>query len=423
MMRQWAMYLITLVLLFFLYGCSQDGMGESGDTSLDSHGEMASPGTADADNQQQQQAGTLTAGDIDDNINYDHAQTYFRDIGQSQQSSALPAPGIQSRVTVRVHDSLGRAVANARITIYTGQTSSVVDSGVAATDGIYYFFPYLRESAPSVSLRIVSEVPVSGYATAEAALQLDALPEDMTVTLVHGDFQSDLPSSLDLMFVIDATGSMSDELEYLKTELNGIINTTREQYFDIAMNFGLTVYRDTGDEYVVREFPFTSDKNLFLQQLSAQSANGGGDYPEAMDAAIAAAVAQQWRGGNVVRLLFLLADAPPHEENIENYVSAVLEAKEQGIQVFPVASSGVDDATEYLLRLASLYTKGRYLFLTDDSGIGNEHKEPTIPCYLVTRLNDLITRIIASELIGQRVEPDATSILRTSGNYDQGKCQ
>jgi len=142
-----------------------------------------------------------------------------------------------------------------------------------------------------------------------------------------------------------------------------------------------------------------------------------------MDAAMAAAVAQQWRGGNVVRLLFLLADAPPHEENIENYVSAVLEAKEQGIQVFPVASSGVDDATEYLLRLASLYTKGRYLFLTDDSGIGNEHKEPTIPCYLVTRLNDLITRIIASELIGQRVEPDATSILRTSGNYDQGKCQ
>ena len=66
--------------------------------------------------------------------------------------------------------------------------------------------------------------------------------------------------------------------------------------------------------------------------------------------------------------------------------------RDQGVHVYPVASSGVDELTELSMRSAAQLTGGRYLFLTDDSGVGGEHKEPSIPCYVVTKLDDALLR-------------------------------
>jgi hypothetical protein len=55
------------------------------------------------------------------------------------------------------------------------------------------------------------------------------------------------------------------------------------------------------------------------------------------------------------------------------------------------------------MRTAAQVTGGRYLFLTDDSGIGGAHQEPTIPCYFVTALSRAMIRMAAMELSGTNV--------------------
>ena len=77
---------------------------------------------------------------------------------------------------------------------------------------------------------------------------------------------------------------------------------------------------------------------------------------------------------------------------------------------------------EFIMRAMAAVTQGRYLFLTDDSGVGNSHEEPTIDCYLVTRLDGLIRRVVQSLLSGERVEPEVNEVLRQVGNYEDGIC-
>ena len=93
------------------------------------------------------------------------------------------------------------------------------------------------------------------------------------------------------------------------------------------------------------------------------------------------------------------------------------------MHIVPVAASGVADDAQYLMRSMAALTQGRYLFLTDDSGVGLPHDEPDVPCYVVTRLDGLIERVVASLLVGRRVEPQADDILRRTGDYDRGVCK
>jgi hypothetical protein len=235
-------------------------------------------------------------------------------------------------------------------------------------------------------------------------------------------FQAAAPQALDFMLVMDATGSMGDEMNYLTTEFKDIINSVKSQFPTTSIRFGLTVYRDIGDDYVVKSFDFTESVETMQSQLAAQSADGGGDYPEAMEQALERVNQSQWRTGNTLRLVFLVADAPPHTDKLEAALAQAKIARSQGLRFYPLAASGVADEAEYIMRLAAATTHGRYLFLTDDSGVGNPHSEPKIPCYVVTRLDQLMIRVISSELSGQRVEPQPEQILRSVGEQQNGVC-
>ena len=63
-----------------------------------------------------------------------------------------------------------------------------------------------------------------------------------------------------------------------------------------------------------------------------------------------------------------------------------------------MAASGIDKETAFLLRNLGIATGGTYTFLTDHSGIGNPHAEPTVGEYQVERLNDLLVRLIGRAL-------------------------
>ncbi len=198
--------------------------------------------------------------------------------------------------------------------------------------------------------------------------------------------------ALDLMFVFDTTGSMGDELLYLQKEFEDIAARVADQSTRFCVNF----YRDHGDEYVVRSNPFSDDIKATASLINAEYANGGGDYEEAVDEALLDAVAgHTWRE-EAVKLMFLILDAPPHDipETNANLKAAVEEAAAQGIRIIPIASSGVNEKTEGFLRSIAMITGGTYTFLTDDSGIGGSHLEPTVGAYTVEALNDMVVRLI-----------------------------
>ena len=74
------------------------------------------------------------------------------------------------------------------------------------------------------------------------------------------------------------------------------------------------------------------------------------------------------------------------------------------------------------MRAAAQLTGGRHIFLTDDSGVGNQHAEPSIPCYFVTKLDDAILRMVDVELTGAYREPAALEIMRVGGDPQNGVC-
>jgi hypothetical protein len=231
-------------------------------------------------------------------------------------------------------------------------------------------------------------------------------------------------TELDVTLLFDTTGSMGDELRFLQSEFSAIATTIKAKFPQTVPRFGLVLYRDHGDQYVTRPFEFTPDVSAFKANLDAQAAAGGGDWPEAVPEGLEQGVALGWRTApEVARVMFWVADAPQHQGLEQKVKTAVEGAVQKGIHIYPVAASGTADDAELTLRSTAQITGGRYLFLTDDSGIGNAHAEPHIPCYQVTRLDGAIVRMVESEMSGHRVEPAADQVIRSVGDPVDGKCK
>jgi hypothetical protein len=204
-------------------------------------------------------------------------------------------------------------------------------------------------------------------------------------------------NKVELAFMVDATGSMGDELEFLKTELLDVINRAKSDNPTMNMLTGSVFYRDKGDDYVTRISNFNDKIETTINFIKNQKAAGGGDFPEAVHTAMDKAINDlQWSSEARTRILFMVLDAPPHYEPdiVTNIHSLITQAAEKGIKIIPVTASGIDKETEFLMRFMALTTNGTYVFVTNDSGVGNEHLQPTIGFYQVEYLNDLMVRLI-----------------------------
>jgi hypothetical protein len=231
-------------------------------------------------------------------------------------------------------------------------------------------------------------------------------------------------NELDVQLVLDTTGSMGDELAYLQSEFDSIAKQVRTRFPNLTPRWSLVLYKDRGDAYVTRPFDFTSDPARFQRDLAAQSAGGGGDFPEAVIPALDHGLAQGWRrDDSVSKIIFWVADAPPHHGEGSQLAALARKARDMGVRIYPIASSGIDDATEYQMRATAQLTGGRYVFLTDDSQVGHGHAEPHIPCYAVTRLDHAVVRMIDTELSGRRAAAVQDQVLRRVGNPNSdGTC-
>ncbi|MBD2867605.1 vWA domain-containing protein [Paenibacillus arenilitoris] len=336
------------------------------------------------------QAGQLTAGEWDDLAAWER----FGNLLNSREGDeGKRAWGFMQfhRLEVIVTAN-GKAVPDALVQLKNGKQS--VWKARTNNEGRAYVYAGLYEQDNANEGRY--EVQVDAGQERKTMERLDILQQgSVKVDLGKAEEPS---GQVDVMFVVDTTGSMEDELNYLEAELKDVVRrVSDEQANQLAIRLSANFYRDKHDDYIVRPYPFTTDVGKVIDQFGQQKAQGGGDYPEAVDRALRDAIHEhEWSREARARLLFLVLDAPPHDDPqvVDEVRQLTKEAAAQGIRIIPVASSGVSVDTEYLLRFMAVATGGTYLFLTDDSGIGGDHLEPAVGEYEVKLLNDLLVEVI-----------------------------
>jgi hypothetical protein len=353
------------------------------------------------------QSGRLTAGSFDDNLFPDAFRRFASKMGQDSFTSSLTGKLFGRRLIVTVKGRDGNPLGNARVRI-AGDNQNAVEL-VTRSDGRVIFVGSWDNVDGDLSVTVT---PPDGSASVKQAVDRETGRCEVSLPTVAAS----LPRNLDLVFVVDTTGSMGDELSYLKSEFKAIATTLATRFPHVNQRYGLIVYRDRGDEYVTRSFELTSSVDEFRKHLGAQSAAGGGDNPEAMEVGLQEAVKLQWRSADTARVMFLVADAPPHAQDIGRAMAAADTLRKNGVAIYPLACSGYDPACELVMRSCAMLTGGQFLFLTDDSGVGEAHGEPHIPFYRVERQGSLMVRMVASELLGRRLEPAPEEIIRTVGN-------
>ncbi len=362
-----------------------DGEGEPSD--------RAEPATTSADDLSLDQNSRLTAGEVDDNAQWDDYLLYLR----AYSGAAVLRVDVSERHQIIVQDSQGNPVLGARIGIEAnGQEIAVLRTH---SNGRAYFFPRALETqADAYNVN----VQVNG-ATESFIISTGGSQREWIVTHPAAG-QQQAGTRLDVLFLIDATGSMADEINQLKENIRAISAQIDALPSQPDVRFGMVTYRDRGDAYVARTFDFTPHVEEFAADLDTVYADGGGDYPEDLNEALSQAVHEpEWRVEETVSLIFLVADAPPHLDygQQNHYAVEMLEAAERGIKIYPIASSGLDSQGEYIFRQLAQTTGGRFIFLTygsDGPGSTGTETDFEVSDYTVSSLDALVVKIVEEEL-------------------------
>ncbi|MCW4456546.1 VWA domain-containing protein [Flavobacterium sp. MXW15] len=337
--------------------------------------------------------GPVTAGVVDDNADFGG---FLQFLQRHPQTRGL-GRDISLRQRLQVRDAQGRGVPDAEVVLSAANGARLWARTDAA--GQVWLYPNAFDDQDSARYRV--DVRRDGRQV-QASLrrgQKNAL-EVVLPAAAPGP-----RARLDLVFMVDATGSMGDEIDKLRGSLQGIVRQIGQLPSNPDICLGLVSYRDRGDEYFVRSWDLTGDVGAFQGVLDQVRANGGGDNPEAMNEAFDHAVqALGWRGTATTRLLVALADAPPHlDYDGPRYEDTMLAALGKGIKVFSVAASGQDRTGETVQRQIAQYTGGRFIFLTykdasnPASGAGGETVHD-VANYSVDTLDALVVRLVREEL-------------------------
>jgi len=333
------------------------------------------------------QPGMLTAGEWNDLDNW----IFWNDIIGNSSYSSMPNYWKfynNNRISVKVLTESGNPLTNAVVELIRNSTTIFT----ARTDnlGRAELWVDLFQKSESVDYSIIS-IAINGNMEMQSAIPYSQGINEILVESPHPE------NRIEIALVVDATGSMGDELQYIKTELVDVIQRVKNNNSQAVIYTSAIFYRDEGDEYVTRVSNFSNDISVTNSFINKQKADGGGDYPEAVHTALEKAVGElQWSSNARTRLMFLILDAPPHYKDnvIMSIQNSIKTATEKGIKIIPVTASGTNKETEFLMRFLAISTNGTYVFITDDSGIGNEHLTPSVGEYQVEYLNDLLVRLI-----------------------------
>ncbi len=375
--------IFSIFILIFISSCGKEDSDVSGSSE-----EYSIDGEVPGNGHGQIPPGQITAGEWNDLTNWD----FWNELIQNQDYSTMPEYwyyNLSDRISINLKNLKSENLIDISLKLIDSNNIIIYES---KTDnfGNAELWSALKNDVqiPIENLKI----EINGQ------IFENLIPYSVGINnLVLNTGSQNNEIRIDIAFVVDATGSMSDELEYLKVELVDIIEKVKNQNSNSEINTASVFYRDEGDAYLTRKSEFSEDIEQTINFIDNQSAGGGGDFPEAVHSALNVAVNDlQWSSFARSRVIFLILDAPPHHEFqiISEIHDLVYTASKNGIKIIPVTASGINKETEFLMRYFSIATNGTYVFITNHSGIGNEHLEPTVGEYQVEFLNDLLERLI-----------------------------
>ena len=345
----------------------------------------------------------VRAGEWDDNANYRDFLGYLK----NAQSLGIDRLDVSTRRFVVVQDKDGSGVPNCKVTI-SDPASQKTATLVTAASGRAVFFP--RVAGMSGKLN----ASTTCLTQSKTSVDFETADADGAVKLQIGAARGDVSKpAVDVVFVLDTTGSMSEEIEGVKSTLKTVLSKLDP---GVTIRVGLVEYKDQGDEFVTKTYALTSDVKSLAASIAKLSASGGGDTPEDVNSGLSVAVNQMsWSDKATARLAFLIADAPPHLDyaNSTSYSASAKRAAEKGIKVFTVAASGMDALGQAVFRQVAQLTGGTNMFVLR-GGAGPQSAgggDPTSSCgaahqnYSSGNLDQLITGKIALEITSLKADP------------------
>lgn len=236
------------------------------------------------------------------------------------------------------------------------------------SDGSASIMKELRLSVVVALFALGTGIIISGLANSSD-------PVSTTVNLTPSDpvqNQTQGAATLEMVFVLDTTGSMGGLIEGAKQRIWGIVNEVMQSASRPAVRVGLVAYRDRGDEYVTKILPLTNDLDKVYSELMNYSANGGGDGPENVRRALADGVRKAgWseRARGLAQIVFLVGDAPPHNYQDEpDTTRTVGEAVHAGMIVNTIQCGNQSDTRQIWQTIARL-GEGEYFSIAQDGGV------------------------------------------------------
>jgi Mg-chelatase subunit ChlD len=168
-------------------------------------------------------------------------------------------------------------------------------------------------------MKSLNNKPMNSLTSRNVAILAIILSAAAAVGLWQPLFATNAPTlkskpRIEVCFVLDTTGSMGGLIEGAKQKIWSIANEMISAQPTPELKLGLIGYRDRGDEYVVKSFGLTDDIDAIYGHLREFQAGGGGDAPESVNEALAEAIHKMpWSSDNkVLKIIFLVGDAPPH---------------------------------------------------------------------------------------------------------------
>lgn len=175
---------------------------------------------------------------------------------------------------------------------------------------------------------------------------------------------------IELVFVLDTTGSMGGLLQAAKGKIWSIATTMASAQPAPEISIGLVAYRDRGDAYVTRVVDLSADLDSLYARLMDFRAQGGGDGPEAVNDALYDAVHSiSWsQDPQSYKVVFLVGDAPPHMDYKDDvkYPQTLAAARERGITINTI-QCGESDVTRGQWQQIAQLSHGQY-FQVEQAG-------------------------------------------------------
>jgi len=216
----------------------------------------------------------------------------------------------------------------------------------------------------STTVASVAFYPV--YQGLGAVTPIEQLPVKIPVT----NPVANNSNRIDVVFVLDTTGSMSGLIQAAKEKIWSIATTMASANSAPEIRVGLVAYRDRGDAYVTKVVDLSSDLDTMYATLMDFQAKGGGDGPESVNQALNDAVeSMSWsQDKQAYKVVFLVGDAPPHmdyQDDVKYPVSLAL-ARDKNIVINTIQAGSSSSATKNWQHIAQL-GQGQY-FQVGQSG-------------------------------------------------------